>query len=72
MFCALADARQAPVPLARYCRQNLTVDALSIVANAQTEKLSVVGDFDLDAASVRVLKRVPQDLARNPLDLVLK
>src|SRR5271166_6078460 len=71
-FRALADARQSPVPLARACLQDLAVDALSIIANSQPQELAVVGDFGLDAAGVRVVKGVSQDLARDPEDLVLK
>src|SRR5271166_7103226 len=71
-FRALADARQSPVPLTRACLQDLAVDALSIIANPQPEELAVVGDFGLDAAGVRVVKGVSQDLARNLVDLVLK
>ena len=69
---ALADARQSPVPLARALLEDLAVDALSIIANPQPEELAVVGDFGLDAAGVRVVKSVSQDLARDPVDLVLK
>ena len=54
------------------CLEDLAVDALSIIANPQPEELAVVGDFGLDAAGVRVVKGVSQDLARNPVDLVLK
>jgi hypothetical protein len=56
------------VSLARACLQNPAVDALSIVANSQPQELTVVGDFGLDAAGVRVVKGVSQDLARNPVD----
>src|ERR1022692_5244246 len=63
-FRALADARQSPVPLTRALIEDLAVDALSIIANPQPEKLAVVGDFGLDAAGVRVVKGVPQDLDR--------
>src|ERR1035438_362059 len=71
-FRALPDARQSPVSLARALLEDRGVDALSIIANPQSEELAVVGDFGLDAAGVRVVKGVSQDLARNPVDLVLK
>ena len=69
---ALADARQSPVPRARAFLEKRAVDALSIVANPQPEKLATVRDLGLNAAGVRVVKGVSQDLARNPVDLVLK
>ena len=69
---ALADARQSPVPLAGTLLEDLAVDALSIIANPQPEELAVVGDFYLDAAGVRVVKGVSENLTRNPVDLVLK
>ena len=71
-FRALADARQSPVPLARALLEDLAVDALSIIANPQPEELAIIRDFGLDAAGVRVVEGVSQDLARNPVDLVLK
>ena len=71
-FRALSDARQSPVPLARALLEDLGFDALSIIANPQPEELAVVSDFGLDTAGVRVVKGVSQDLARHPVDLVLK
>ena len=71
-FRALAYTRQAPMPLARASLQDLAVDALSIIANPQPEEMAVIRDFSLDAACARVVKGVAQDLARNPVDLVLK
>ena len=69
---ALADARQSPVPRARAFLEERAVDALSIVANPQPEKLATVRDLGLNAAGVRVVKGVSQDLASLPVDLVLK
>src|ERR1017187_8886327 len=71
-FRAFADARQSPVPLARACLKDRAVDALSIIANPQPEELAVIRDFSLDAAGARVLKGVSKDLARHPVNLVLK
>src|SRR5271157_1600558 len=71
-FRALADARQSPMPLARALLEDLAFDALSIIANSQPEELAVVRDFGLNAAGVRVVKGVSQDLARNPVHLVLQ
>jgi hypothetical protein len=48
------------------------VNALSIVTNPYPEELAVVSDFGLDAAGVRVVKGVSQDLTRNSIDIVLK
>jgi hypothetical protein len=53
------------VPLARALFEDRAVDALSIIANSQPEELAVVGDFGLDAAGLRVVKGVSQDLARS-------
>jgi hypothetical protein len=71
-FRALAHARQSPVPWARALIEDLAVDALSIIANPQPEKLGVVRNLGLNAAGVRVLKGVSKDLARDSIDLVLK
>src|ERR1017187_9176002 len=60
------------MPRARTLLEHLGVDALSIVANPQPEELAIVRDFGLETAGVRVAKGVPQDLARDPIDLVLK
>ena len=59
-------------PGARLPRRILRVDALSIVANPQPEELAVIRDFRLDAAGVRMVKGVPQHLARDPVNLVPK
>jgi hypothetical protein len=59
------DARQSPVFLARTFFQDITVDALPVVANPQSKELAVVGDFGLDLAGARVLKSISQDLPRN-------
>ncbi len=71
-FRTLADPRQSPVPLARACLQDLTVDTLSVIANPQPEELAGVCDFRLDTARMCVLESVSQDLTGNPVDLVLK
>src|ERR1022692_2220898 len=71
-FRALADARQSPVPLTRALIEDLAVDALSIIADPQPKKLAIVRDLGLDTAGVCVEEGVPQNLARNPVDLVLK
>jgi hypothetical protein len=60
------------MPWARAFIEDLAVDALSIIANPQPEELAIVRDLCLNAAGVCVVKGVPQDLARNPVDLVLK
>ena len=69
---ALADTGQSPVPPAHPFLQDLGVDALSVIANPQPEELAVIRDFGLDAAGVRVAEGVPQNLACDPVDFVLK
>src|SRR6185295_2922698 len=71
-FRALANAGQSPVPRTRALIEQRAVDPLPVIANPQPEEFWVVGDLSLDAAGARVAEGVPQDLARNPVDLVLK
>jgi len=52
--------------------QNLSVNALSIVTDPQTEQIWVVLDCSFDPLCASVLESVSQYLASNPVDLVLK
>jgi hypothetical protein len=57
---------------ARALPQNFRINPLPIVADPQTEQMRVVLDCSFDPACASVLESVSQDLASNPVDLVLE
>jgi hypothetical protein len=57
---------------ARAFLQNRRVNPLAIVTDPQPEQIRVVLDCSFDPACASVLECVSQDLATNPVDLVLE
>src|SRR5262249_34068000 len=66
----LVHARQAVMARASACREDLRVDALSIVAESQPKLPFVVMDIHFDMPRAGVAECVAQRLARNPVDFV--
>src|SRR5262249_11528916 len=65
------NATYSPMPGAAATLQHLGVDTFSIVANAKPKRLSFISNFGLDLTSMSVSIRVPQNLERDPAELVL-
>ena len=71
LFGALAHARQTPVSITSRV-QELRVDALSIIPDAQPKKAFAIGDLGFDFACLCVAERISQRFARNAVDVVAK
>src|SRR5215813_9063011 len=57
-FCALPDSGQPPVSGTRALLENLSVDALAVVADSQAKQMIVITDLSLNAPCPCVPKRV--------------
>ena len=63
-------AGQAPVTFTS-CFEHLRIDATSVVANPHAQVIIRVFEFELDAPSSRMTKRVDQCLSANSVNLLL-
>src|SRR5580704_7548817 len=71
-FRAFPDSGQAPMSRMRPFTEYLGVDADSVIANPQAEHPIIVPNLRFDLCGARMMEGVSQDLAANPVDLVLQ
>jgi hypothetical protein len=69
-FGPFSHAAQAKVPGASVGFDNLRFDAFAVIPNSQPQLMSVVVEFDLDAARLSVAKRVAKGLTSNAVELI--
>src|SRR5260370_29700662 len=67
---ALPHPRQAPMEVAASTIQNLWINAVTVIANAQAELGGAVIDLHFDMIGVGVAEGVAQRLAGNPIDFI--
>ena len=71
-LCPLAHAGYTKVSGPSAGFQNFGIDPLAIIADTQTKLILIVADLHFDVAGCSVCESIPDHLAGDPVDLILK